>query len=296
MATVSVHALNAGSLTIPEKFFVVPSDPDVKFTVPSLSFLVQHTTGSKTTRLVFDLGIRRDTSLYPDVLQAHIKSREPITTQPDVTASLAEGGLKPDDIDYVILSHVHYDHVGYPPDFPTSHFLIGPGAAALLSGNTTLNIGSHSHFEPDLLPSDRTTELPSPTTSSSSTSTHKWTPLPPFAHAIDFFNDASLFIVNAPGHLPGHINLLCRVSPDKYVYLAGDACHDVRLFTAEREIATWIDGDGRQCCIHADREQTKETLRVMRDAVEKGVEVVFAHDWAWEREARERGGFWPGRL
>ena len=29
-----------------------------------------------------------------------------MTTLPDVTASLAAGGLKPDDIDYVVYSHV----------------------------------------------------------------------------------------------------------------------------------------------------------------------------------------------
>lgn len=26
------------------------------------------------------------------------------------------------------------------------------------------------------------------------------------------------------------------------------------------------------------------------------VEVVFAHDWEWERNAREKGRFWPGQL
>lgn len=47
------------------------------------------------------------------------------------------------------------------------------------------------------------------------------------------------------------------------------------------------------------------TLRRMREAVEKGVgesgakgevEVVFAHDWAWEEDAKARGRFWPGAL
>jgi hypothetical protein len=33
------------------------------------------------------------------------------------------------------------------------------------------------------------------------------------------------------------------------------------------------------------------------DDGEKGeVEVVFAHDWAWERDAKEKGRFWPGKL
>lgn len=135
------------------------------------------------------------------------------------------------------------------------------------------------------------------------------------------------FIINAPGHLPGHINLLCRVDndddassndPPRWIYLAGDACHDIRLFTGEREIATWTDTEGRACCIHADRKATMETLRRMRQANEAGfalppasdgqeggkkeaekqgtVEVVFAHNWAWEKDAKDRERFWPGSL
>ena len=133
--SVSVHALSAGSLTIPEKFFVTPADPDIKFTVPSLSFLIQHKTPSRTTRIVFDLGIRKDLSLYPETLQKHIDSRQPIKGEPDVVASLKEGGLTPGDIDFVILSHVHYDHVGYPADFGNSKtkFVVGPGSLDLVS-------------------------------------------------------------------------------------------------------------------------------------------------------------------
>jgi hypothetical protein len=33
------------------------------------------------------------------------------------------------------------------------------------------------------------------------------------------------------------------------------------------------------------------------EAEEKGtVEVVFAHNWAWEKDAKDRERFWPGRL
>jgi glyoxylase-like metal-dependent hydrolase (beta-lactamase superfamily II) len=314
MATVSVHALSAGSLTIPEKFFVVPSDPDTKFTVPSLSFLIQHTstTTNKTTRIIFDLGLRHDPTLYPTALQAHIASRQPMSTQPDIVTSLRAGGhLDTSDINYVILSHVHYDHVGYPPDFSSPHttFIVGPGALALLSGETQLNVGSHSHFEADLLPLDRTIELPptSPNTSAPPLKAWQWASLDPFPSTIDIFGDSSLYIINAPGHLPGHINLLCRTAPDKYVYLAGDAAHDTRLFAGTHDIATWTDDTGRKCCIHADREATLKTLGLIREVREGGlvvgeerqkasVEVVFAHDWAWEREARNRGRFWPGKL
>ena len=271
MTTATVHALDGGHLTVPEHAFITPADPEAKTYVPSLCFLIQHThaSTSKTTRVVFDLGLRRDLTLYPEVLQKHVESRRPISTEPDVVASLKSGGLTVDDIDTVILSHVHYDHVGYPKDFtnPSTKFIIGPGAGNLLSGRTPLNLGSHSFFESDLLPPHRTTELPSPSEQLSN-----WRPLGPFSETLDLFSDSSVYIVNAPGHLPGHINLLCRIStsPLRYVYLAGDACHDIRLFTGEREIATWTDAEGKYCCIHADIDATKETLRRMRMAVRGG--------------------------
>lgn len=63
---------------------------------------------------------------------------------------------------------------------------------------------------------------------------------------------------------------------------------------------------------------TKDTLKRMRQASEEGfalpvggsggagdegkagqkgtVEVAFAHNWAWEKDAKARGRFWPGKL
>lgn len=325
---VTVSALSAGSLTLPERFFIDPADQDARRRVPSLCFLIQHHSGTKTTRIVFDLGLRRDISTYSAPIQKHCASRQPLTTRPDVADSLAAGGLSPDDIDYVILSHVHYDHIGTPTDFsnPKTKFIVGPGALGLLSGKISLQIGSHSFFEKDLLPQDRTIELPDPTsapadaeaapqqsspTGSALLNTSSWKSLPPnFPNTLDLFADGTIYIVNAPGHLPGHINLLVRLSPAQSVYLAGDACHDIRLFTGEAEIATWTDDQGRSCCIHADRVKAKETLRMIRTFQETEqqkwstgdtggfgeVEVVFAHNWAWEEEAERQGRFWPGKL
>lgn len=104
---VQVHALQAGHLTLPERYFVHPASKTARNTVPSLAFLVQHldpTTGH-LTRIVFDLGLRNPTK-YSLPIQKHIKTRQPLTTEPDVVGSLAAGGLYPEDIDYVIYSHV----------------------------------------------------------------------------------------------------------------------------------------------------------------------------------------------
>lgn len=106
--TVHVHALSAGHLTIPEEQFVSPCAEGARKTVPSLCFLIQHTRPgtNKTTRIVFDLGLRRDVNRYAAPIQRHIQTRQPMTTDPDVVKSLRKGGLSADDIDYVIYSHV----------------------------------------------------------------------------------------------------------------------------------------------------------------------------------------------
>ena len=238
-----------------------------------------------------------------------------MSTHPDVVASLAAGGLTPDEIDYIVLSHVHWDHVGMPSDFqgPHTRFIVGPGSLDLLNGTNNVSVGSHSHFEKDLLPLERTIELPSvdlafnaqmekmsTTTSSGNTGVNlpPWQPLNEvLPHTIDLFGDGSLHIVHAPGHLPGHINVLARTGQSKSVYLAGDACHDVRLFDGTHNIATWEDDNGKLCCIHVDRVKAAETIGRIRDLAQSGdVEVVFAHNPEWEKKAKEGARFWPGML
>jgi hypothetical protein len=103
-----LHALLAGHLTLPEKYFVHPASETARRTVPSLAFLIQHrhpATG-RLTRLVFDLGLRRDIERYPAQIRKHAATRQPLSTDPDVVKSLAVGGLTPEDIDYVVYSHV----------------------------------------------------------------------------------------------------------------------------------------------------------------------------------------------
>ena len=107
---------------------------------------------------------------------------------------------------------------------------------------------------------------------------------------MDLFSDNAIHIVPAPGHLPGHINLLIRTDSGS-IYLAGDACHDRRILRGERQIGTWEDGEGKKCCIHSDPAATEETLQSIRALESEGVEVVFAHDQEWEEQQQGKGRF-----
>ncbi|KAJ4350024.1 uncharacterized protein N0V89_008645 [Didymosphaeria variabile] len=226
-----------------------------------------------------------------------------MTTDPDVVKSLARGGLTPNDIDFVLYSHIHWDHIGEPRDFPSSTFLVGHGASALLNGTSSALRGGHSFFESDLLPKGRTIELPQPSIDPGpphkpdtdqpvgKPNLSQWESYKHIPHTLDIFRDGSLLVVDAPGHLPGHINILARISETQQVYLGGDACHDRRLLTGEKQIGEWNDAEGHVCCIHADRKDAEETIERIRQLEKEDVEIIFAHDVEWENNIANRSRF-----
>lgn len=75
---------------------------------PSLAFSLRH---SKTNSwVVFDLGIRRDLEGYTPLSQERIKALgfAPVVDQ-TVAESLVKGGVSPDQVETVIISHLHWD-------------------------------------------------------------------------------------------------------------------------------------------------------------------------------------------
>lgn len=80
------------------------------------------------------------------------------------------------------------------------------------------------------------------------------------------------------------------------MYLGGDACHDRRLLTGEKEIGEWQDAHGHICCIHADREAAELTIQRIRQLEQDGVEIILAHDDGWERDPKNQSRFFSARF
>ena len=132
----------------------------------------------------------------------------------DIPEQLTEQGLPLSNINAIIFSHSHIDHVGDPSLFPPSvDLVVGPGfKSEQLPGYPTDPQGL-------LLDSAFTgrsvRELDFSTTSMS---------IGGF-RAIDYFQDGSFFLLDAPGHTKHHLCALARTTQDSFVLLAADACH-----------------------------------------------------------------------
>ncbi|KAA1469650.1 Metallo-hydrolase/oxidoreductase [Dentipellis sp. KUC8613] len=292
----NVSAVEAGELSLPVGMFIPSPAAAAKLTAPSLSFLLRHSASSAA--MVFDLGMRKDYEHYPPAVVNRIKTLfQPVAVGQDVRESLEKGGLPADAVTHVCLSHVHWDHIGDATPFRRARFLVGAAARPVLAQGFPHD--PHSLFASGFLPEERTTYLdPHNTDTSDAHADAKWAPVGPFPRALDFFGDGSLYVVDAPGHMPGHLNVLARTSADGgWVYLAGDSAHDWRLVTGEAGIPQVKDAaTGRVMAAHADIPAAEAHIARIR-ALYQGnprVRVLLAHNAEWYKENKGGAVYWPG--
>lgn len=206
-----------------------------------------------------------------------------------VAVSLRNGGLEPGDIETIVLSHPHQDHAGDPKLFPRARFFLGAAARPLLENGYPKD--PKSHFVADLLPEGQIEWL--------DPNGAEWKPIGPFERTLDFWGDGSFYIVDAPGHMPGHLNALVRTSSDGgWVYLVGDAAHDWRLLRGDGDIAVSQHPLHGTVCAHADVDAARDTIKRIKELMKiPRVKLILAHDNEWYDENKTTGeGFWPGQL
>ncbi|KAH8894529.1 Metallo-hydrolase/oxidoreductase [Thozetella sp. PMI_491] len=221
-ASAKVSIINNSFLwDIPVDNYIQPKVPGYdKFYLPSYAFLIENTQGRK---VLFDFGLRKDwENLTPEAAHEISGDGIEIEVERDVVDILADGGVKGEDIEAVVFSHHHWDHIGDMSKLPAStDIIVGPGfSKAFLPGYP-------ANPDSPILQSDY--------------ENHKLQEInfsgPGAAITVaigafsgyDFFGDGSLYLVDAPGHSIGHICALVRTTSgedeDTYVFLGADACH-----------------------------------------------------------------------
>ncbi|KZV66789.1 Metallo-hydrolase/oxidoreductase [Peniophora sp. CONT] len=281
----TVSAIEAGVLFLPANLILDPSDvdPASRWAAPALSFILQHSDNNRYT--LFDLGILKNYMSLPPAAVERIPLFGPVRVKEDVAEHLVAGGLQPSDISNVIISHAHWDHTGDPSLFPKAAIIVHEGTKTRVDSGYPKD--ARSTIPQNLLPAERTRVLDA---------SAEWQQIGPFPRAHDLFGDGSAYIIDAPGHVEGHINLLARTSADGgWIMLLGDACHERRLLTGEARFCIDIDERGRQTTkMHTDLVAAQEHLARVRVLMENPrVGVLLAHDAPWWEEKK---GFWPEKI
>jgi glyoxylase-like metal-dependent hydrolase (beta-lactamase superfamily II) len=163
--------------------------------------------------LLWDTGITDRVAALPQG-QAVPPLRQTWYRNKPLVATLAAIGLKPADVRYVAISHIHPDHIGNVDAFPDSTLIMQrrEWEAAMASPQKPFN----PNHKLELLLGDN-----------------------------DLFGDGSLTILSTPGHTTGHQSLLVHLNKTGYVLLTGDAVHfqsnwdNLRVpgFNADRQLS-----------------------------------------------------------
>jgi len=107
------NGMNYGSIL---REFVGCDDPEQTFEFPSWTVLIRHPEGN----ILFDAACHRD----PERQLPFIMKNLVIRPEDEPERRLAQIGLKPEDINYILLSHMHPDHHGYIDRFPNAEIIV----------------------------------------------------------------------------------------------------------------------------------------------------------------------------
>ncbi|KZT57140.1 hypothetical protein CALCODRAFT_496430 [Calocera cornea HHB12733] len=264
------------------------------------AWVVEKTIDGKTERWLWDMGVVSDKNRLGEGMAAGTDSRFALNVPP--TAQLPEllNHLSPppatlETLTGMLLSHAHVDHYGALDEFPSSLPLItGVGTKAWVDGAPDAEkpvppwFWNHPEFIAEV------------GEDGGKGRGQAWEKVGTYDRAWDFFGDGSLYLMQAPGHCPGHQVALCRVStsPDTYVLLGGDTCHSRYIYTpfpapvARSDIACWAHpsegppGSTKGThTMHVDLDEAYRSIaRLTRMEMENNVMCVLAHETEVARE------------
>ena len=138
-----------------------------------------------------------------------------VTADLSVVRQIARLNVCAGDIQHIVLSHFHADHVAGLRDFPLAKFVATSEAWAAVRTMTGLRAVARA-FVPALLPADFQARAVFIDAFSGPLVT-------PFGHSHDLFGDGSALIVPLPGHARGQIGLLAQTGRGP-VFFAADSC------------------------------------------------------------------------
>jgi|APMI01.1.fsa_nt_gi glyoxylase-like metal-dependent hydrolase (beta-lactamase superfamily II) len=222
---------------------------------PAGVFLIEHATKGY---VLFDTGYSTD--IYTRGIRGWIyRTLNPTYVRKDeeIAKQLKRDGVSTSDIAYVIVSHLHPDHVGGLKSFPKSKII--------LSANTHRTQAKPSFSDlifKTLLPNKFESQIVELEAMGLKQRTVR------SLRGYDLFGDGSILIAHLEGHTHGHLGTLVA---DKLL-LAGDACWGGDLLDASRNMRSIVK------LIHHNHASYIDSLDLLQSLRKKGVRLCFSHD------------------
>ena len=164
-------------------------------------------------------------------------------------------GVKPEDISYVILSHLHLDHAGGVGHFPNAKYIVQKDEIHYAYVPDSFMRGAYIRKDFDK-PVD-------------------WMFLYGWEDdCFDLFGDGAIQTVFTPGHTPGHQALLVNLPKSGKILFTADACYTEQ--NMNENILPGLAWNFGEC------ERTMQRIRKLRDA--ENVRIITGHDpEAWKQ-------------
>ena len=204
-------ALEGATFTMKEKQLMMGGSDEL-IDIPVPTFLVEHAKGL----VLFDTGcapeIVTDPEGYWGPATKFLRNIR-FTREQVVDQQVKLHGYKPDDVKYVVVSHLHLDHSGGMKLFPNAQFLVMKGE--LPYAYWPDRRARNGFIFNDLVP----------------TRGFDWKE---YDGDTDLFGDGALMMLKTAGHTPGECSLKVRLK-DFSIVLTGDTVHirpQMRTFAA----------------------------------------------------------------
>jgi N-acyl homoserine lactone hydrolase len=211
-----LYVFDCGTIDVTDISVFSPGvDVGKKKVLTDSCYLVVHPKGM----LMWDTGFSDELAAQPDGKKVsenfHVRLKKPLAAQ------IKEAGYAPENVNFLGLSHMHFDHIGNVGLFPKATLLMqkeeyesafGPDAAKY--GNDPKNYPTLADNPNQQLTGDH-----------------------------DVFGDGSVVIKRAPGHTPGHQALFVKLKKSGNILVSGDLAHFTKNWDQRRVPSFNFDKD-----------------------------------------------------
>ncbi len=203
---VEVSFLRCGSVTIPECIAVRGAFSFAPRVISHSAVLIRHPRAT----FLYDTGLCAEVSAY--VEQQPLLFRKTLGNfrlEQSLTSHLQQLHMTAHDIDFVLLSHLHWDHVSGIPDLPGVKLRINrveyeATKLGLLDANNGLVRHLMGNNTIELFDCDGPSYMG-------------------FRSSYDLFGDGSIMLVPLPGHTAGNTGIIINRANGTRIFLLGDA-------------------------------------------------------------------------